>query len=82
VERGPGRLARYEESRNELSFELLRISDALASFEWTLSTVRELHQRLSEEMAREVDAMRLWPGGAWDGTSHWSAGESKFDVVT
>jgi 2-polyprenyl-6-methoxyphenol hydroxylase-like FAD-dependent oxidoreductase len=50
-------LAAYHERRDELALGLFEISDRIASFEWSLPAVEELHLALSEEMKREVAAM-------------------------
>jgi len=56
-------LARYQAERDELSVGLLEITDAVASFDWTLDEVRQLHLDLSTEMNREVEAILEldWP---------------------
>jgi flavin-dependent dehydrogenase len=59
-----GALARYESERDGASAELLSLSDEIASFEWDLDRVRELHRALSDEMAREVSALRSLGGAA------------------
>jgi flavin-dependent dehydrogenase len=61
VEAGTEReLARYQEQRDELALELHDISDRIASFEWTLDEVRDMHLALSREMNREVEAIIAW----------------------
>jgi flavin-dependent dehydrogenase len=58
VEAGTDRaLADYQERRDELSLELHDISDRIASFEWSLDELRELHLALSRGMNREVEAI-------------------------
>ncbi len=47
-------LAGYQSARDDLSAGVLDATDAIASFEWTLDSVREHHRRLAEEMNREV----------------------------
>jgi flavin-dependent dehydrogenase len=59
-----GALARYESERDGASAELLSLSDEIASFEWDLDRVRELHRALTDEMAREVSALRSLGGAA------------------
>jgi 2-polyprenyl-6-methoxyphenol hydroxylase-like FAD-dependent oxidoreductase len=50
-------LAAYEEERDALSTALLDLTDAVASFEWSLDTLQELHRLLSEPMKHEVRAL-------------------------
>ncbi len=50
-------LAGYQEQRDALALPLHDLSDRVASFEWTLDEVRELHLALSREMNREVEAI-------------------------
>jgi 2-polyprenyl-6-methoxyphenol hydroxylase-like FAD-dependent oxidoreductase len=52
-----GALAGYQEQRDALARALHDLSDRVASFEWTLDEVRELHLALSREMNREVEAI-------------------------
>jgi flavin-dependent dehydrogenase len=47
-------LARYQEQRDEASLEFFQTTDAIASFNWTLSEVRVLHEALAKAMSREV----------------------------
>ena len=58
VERGTDQaLAGYQSTRDELSRELFEITDAIAGFEWSLDTLKPLHQALSKVMNDEVDAL-------------------------
>jgi len=50
-------LADYQARRDGLARELHDISDRVASFDWTLEEVQELHLALSREMNREVEAV-------------------------
>jgi flavin-dependent dehydrogenase len=52
-------LAQYQNVRDELALGLFNVTDAVASFEWDLPTIKNLHRSLSEEMKREVAAMAL-----------------------
>ena len=52
----------YESARDDLMHDMIRLSDAIASFDWSLDEVRALHLELSRLMAREVDAIRSGPG--------------------
>ncbi len=53
-----GRPSRYEEGRNELSLPLARITDRIASFDWTLGELQELHRALSKAMRPELASLR------------------------
>jgi 2-polyprenyl-6-methoxyphenol hydroxylase-like FAD-dependent oxidoreductase len=50
-------LARYQETRDEIATGLFEVTDEIASFEWDLATVKDLHLKLSDEMKREVRIM-------------------------
>ena len=54
---GDGALTAYQEARDDLSIPLFDITDAVASYAWTLDELKELHHQLSDEMKREVAAM-------------------------
>ena len=54
---GAKTLAEYEATRNRLSRGLLDATDRIASFEWDLEKVKDLHLRLSREMKREVEGI-------------------------
>jgi hypothetical protein len=43
--------------RDELALGLFNVTDNIASFEWDLPRLQELHRSLSEEMKAEVAAM-------------------------
>ena len=47
-------LAGYQEARDAVAVTLFELTDAIASFEWDLKAVQELHMSLSQEMKREV----------------------------
>jgi flavin-dependent dehydrogenase len=51
------RLAEYEACRDELSLELYEATEAIASLEWDNAGLKRLHQRLSDAMKREVQAL-------------------------
>jgi len=55
-------LARYHVTRDELAVGLFEVTDRIASFEWSLPELEELHLRLSEEMKREVAQMAARAG--------------------
>lgn len=50
-------LAGYERVRDELSLPLFEMTDAVASFDWTLDEVQQLHLAMSEVMQREVEML-------------------------
>jgi flavin-dependent dehydrogenase len=47
-------LEMYQQERDALSVPFLRITDAIASFSWSLSEVQELHMQLSALMNAEA----------------------------
>jgi flavin-dependent dehydrogenase len=53
----------YGEERNDLSLGLFETTNAIASFEWDLVTVRPLHRRLKEAMKQEVAAIGAFDAG-------------------
>lgn len=60
-------LGDYERVRDELSLPFFELTDAIASFDWTLDEVQRFHLRMSEVMQREVellDGIRTRPGTA------------------
>jgi menaquinone-9 beta-reductase len=50
-------LAEYQATRDALSLDLFRISDEIASFDWTLEELKEKHLLMSKAMNREVEAL-------------------------
>jgi 2-polyprenyl-6-methoxyphenol hydroxylase-like FAD-dependent oxidoreductase len=50
-------LAEYQARRDELSLRLFEITDRVASFEWSIDELKDLHLQLSREMNRETDAI-------------------------
>ena len=50
-------LAQYQEQRDATSLELFAATDAIASFDWNLTTVRALHETLAKAMSREVKVL-------------------------
>jgi hypothetical protein len=54
-------LAEYKAARDDLMRDMIRLSDAIASFDWSVDEVRSLHLELSRVMKREVDAIRTRP---------------------
>lgn len=51
-------LAAYETARDALAVPMLRVSDALASFAWSLDELRGLHRELQQILALEYDVVR------------------------
>ena len=49
--------ADYQRGRDERAMGLFEVTDAIASFEWDLPAVQQLHRRLSDEMKRETAAV-------------------------
>ena len=45
--------AGYQSARDNLAMKHFEVTDAVASFEWDLPTVKQLHRALSEEMKKE-----------------------------
>jgi menaquinone-9 beta-reductase len=54
-------LADYQAVRDALSVRLFEITDEIASFEWSMPRLRELHKRMSDAMAREVTYLSSLP---------------------
>ena len=48
---------RYQELRDALGHGIFELSDRIASFEWSLPALEQMHLALSEEMKREVAAL-------------------------
>jgi len=45
--------AGYQDDRDRLAVALFEVTDAVASFEWDLPKVQQLHRALSDEMKKE-----------------------------
>ena len=58
---GEGAMSAYQEERDVLSLPLFELTDAIASFDWTLDEVKSLHSRLSAAMKVEVAALAGQP---------------------
>ena len=54
---GSQAMARYQQERDTLSISLFRVTDAIASFRWTLDEVKALHGLLSAAMRSETNHM-------------------------
>jgi acyl dehydratase len=50
-------MSAYQEERDALALPFFALTDAIASFDWTLDEVRSLHRRLSDAMKVEVAAL-------------------------
>ncbi len=56
-------MARYEDARDALSRPLFEVTDAIASFDWDLASIRTRHRELSRAMTHEAQALlALGPG--------------------
>ena len=53
--------AGYQTARDELAFGHFDVTDAVASFEWDLPKVQQLHRALSDEMKKESLAVSRFP---------------------
>jgi menaquinone-9 beta-reductase len=54
-------LATYQQERDELSLPFLRLTDAIASLDWGLEEIKQLHARLSDLMKAEVRHLASLP---------------------
>jgi flavin-dependent dehydrogenase len=50
----------YQATRDELAGGLFDVTDAVASFEWDMRSVRDLHKSLAREMSRESETLAGW----------------------
>lgn len=53
-------LAEYQSVRDSLSTEMIDVTGRIASMDWSLPEVRELHLELSRSMRGEVSLIRSW----------------------
>jgi flavin-dependent dehydrogenase len=53
--------AGYQSARDTLAGEHFDVTDAVASFEWDLARVQQLHRALSDEMKKESLAVTRFP---------------------
>jgi flavin-dependent dehydrogenase len=58
-----GALAEYQRARDDRAMELFDVTDAIASYDWDLNRVAELHRSLSDEMKKETVAVANWSPG-------------------
>lgn len=58
-------LADYQRRRDAASSDLFDATDAVASFNWSLSGVRQLHEKLAKAMSREVQELYTGRSGPW-----------------
>jgi 2-polyprenyl-6-methoxyphenol hydroxylase-like FAD-dependent oxidoreductase len=65
VRDGEAGLADYAREREPWAREMLDVTDAIASYDWTMDTVKPLHKRLSKMMSRESEMLagRGWNEG-------------------
>lgn len=57
VENSDAAFARYAARRDHLSLPLFHVTDAIASYEWTLEGIKAMHLSLNAAMKREVAAL-------------------------
>ncbi len=57
---GDSDLSEYQATRDRLATGLFEVTDRIASFEWDLAEVKELHLALSDEMKAEVRHIMNW----------------------
>jgi 2-polyprenyl-6-methoxyphenol hydroxylase-like FAD-dependent oxidoreductase len=57
VEGSPAAFARFAARRDDLSLPLLRVTDRIAGYAWTLEEAKALHLELNRAMKREVAAL-------------------------
>jgi len=53
-------LAEYQRVRDDRAMALFEVTDAIASYDWDLTRVAELHRSLSDEMKKENAAVAKW----------------------
>lgn len=65
VREGERGLAEYQREREPWAREMLEVTDAIATYDWTLDEVKPMHKRLSKMMSRESEmlAQRGWNEG-------------------
>jgi flavin-dependent dehydrogenase len=61
LEHGPLDMARYPRERDMLSIPLFKVTDAIASFRWTLDEIQALHGELSAAMKTETNYLARFP---------------------
>jgi flavin-dependent dehydrogenase len=61
VDGSEGALEEYQTQRDAASMDLFDATDAIASFSWTLTSVRVLHEALAKAMSREVKQLVSCP---------------------
>jgi 2-polyprenyl-6-methoxyphenol hydroxylase-like FAD-dependent oxidoreductase len=61
-------LAGYERARDEVALPIARLTDAVASYRWTLPELRDLLLALSKAMGREVEMLAARDTAACDAT--------------
>ena len=53
-------LEEYQSARDERAMSLFDVTDAIASYDWDLTKVAELHRSLSDEMKKETAVVANW----------------------
>ena len=53
-------LAMYQQARDDRAIGLFDVTDAIASYNWDLTSVAELHRSLSDEMKKETAVVTNW----------------------
>jgi flavin-dependent dehydrogenase len=61
LEHGPLNMVGYQRERDMLSIPLFKVTDAIASFQWSLDEVQALHGELSAAMKTETNYMARLP---------------------
>jgi flavin-dependent dehydrogenase/acyl dehydratase len=69
-------MAMYQKERDVLSIPFFEVTDAIASFDWTLDKVKALHVRLSAAMQAETSASARMRGSS---SHHLAAKENMMD---
>jgi 2-polyprenyl-6-methoxyphenol hydroxylase-like FAD-dependent oxidoreductase len=70
---GEDALADYQRVRDERAVGLFEVTDQVASFDWDMQSVRELHKTLSKEMKREGELVHSFGAGLEAGLSSAAA---------
>lgn len=58
--RDPAELESYQTERNALARTFLKVSDQVASYDWSYAELNELHRTMSHEMNREAELIAGW----------------------
>ena len=60
VQESDSALAMYQQARDDRAMGLFDVTDAIASYDWDLTSVAELHRSLSDEMKKETAVVTSW----------------------